>query len=68
MRRVASRELLALKGIAEDLPVDEIESRTKSKLLIAKRASFKKIPDKPLAQATARKLKWRFKGSSKPDA
>jgi hypothetical protein len=53
LRRTASEQLLHLKGSAEELPADEVEARAKSKILSAKRSSFKKKPDKPLAEAIA---------------
>jgi hypothetical protein len=64
LRRTASQELLGLKGSPEDLRAEEAEAQAKSKILAAKLASFKKRPDKPLAEAIERKTKWRSLRSS----
>jgi hypothetical protein len=59
LRWAASQELVHLRGSAEELSGDEVEARTKSKILAATRSSFKKKPDKPLGEAIARKAEWR---------
>jgi hypothetical protein len=59
LRRAASQELLGLQGSTQHLEADEVEARTKSKIIAAKRSSFKKKPDRPLREAIARKSKWR---------
>lgn len=59
LRRAASQELLHLRRSDEELRGNELEARTRSKILAATRSSFKKKPDKPLREAIAHKTDWR---------
>jgi hypothetical protein len=63
LRRVASEELLRLRGSADVSVADEVEARVKPKLIAAKRSAFKKKPDKTLREAIAWKGKWRSERS-----
>jgi len=57
LRRAANEELRGLKGGTTD--ADEIESRTKDRIIALARSSFKKVPDAPLGEVLARKLRYR---------
>lgn len=59
VRRAANEELRALKGASVDADADTIESRAKVRVLALARSSFKKIPDAPLGEVVARKMKRR---------
>jgi hypothetical protein len=59
VRRAANEELCSLKGITVETDVDQIESRTKDRILDLSRSSFKKIPDAPLGEVVPRKLNYR---------
>jgi hypothetical protein len=66
LRRATSQELASLRGAADDLAADEVGSRAKSKILLAKRAAFKKRPDRPLGEAIKWKARWRARRSGTP--
>ncbi len=57
LRRAANEELRILKGVPAD--ADDIESRTKDRSNALARSSFKKVPDAPLGEVVARKLRYR---------
>lgn len=59
VRRAANEQLRALKGEPVEADADAIESRAKDRILALARASFKKIPDAPLGEVVARKVKRR---------
>jgi hypothetical protein len=59
LRRAASEELLWLSGAAEDLRLDETEAGAKSRMVSAKRSSFKTRPDTPLGETTNWQANWR---------
>jgi|SRR5262249_26129397 len=59
LRRAANESLRALKGVLPEADVDEIESRTKDRILTLSRGSFKKRPDAPLGEVVLRKLRQR---------
>jgi|SRR5271167_703793 len=59
LRRAANEELRALKGASVDADADAIESRAKVRILALARSSFKKVPDAPLGEVVARKVKRR---------
>ena len=61
VRRAANEELRALKGasVEADADADAIEARAKVRILALERSSFKKLPDAPLGQVVARKMKRR---------
>jgi hypothetical protein len=56
-RRAANERLGALKGVVLEADVDEIESRTKDRILALSRSSFKKVPDAPLGEVVLRKIR-----------
>lgn len=59
LRRAANEELRSLKGVSVRADADEIESRTKDRIIALARSSFKKLPDAPLGEVVARKLRYR---------
>ena len=63
VRRGANEKLRALTGLTIEADGDEIESRTKDRVLALSRSSFKKLPDAPLGQVISRKLERRAPGA-----
>jgi hypothetical protein len=61
VRRAANERLGALKGVVLEADVDEIESRTKDRILALSRSSFKKVPDAPLGEVVLRKIRNRVR-------
>jgi hypothetical protein len=59
VRRAANEELRAMTGASVEADADLIESRAKDRILLLARSSFKKIPDAPLGEVVAHKLKRR---------
>ena len=59
LRRAANEELRSLKGVSVRADADEIESHTKDRIIALARSSFKKLPDAPLGEVVARKLRYR---------
>jgi hypothetical protein len=59
VRRAANEELRGLQGVTLNADADEIESRTRDRIIALARSSFKKIPDAPLGEVVARKLRRR---------
>jgi hypothetical protein len=59
LRRAAKEELRGLKGVPIEADADEVESRTKDRIIALTRSSFKKVPDAPLGEVVARKLRYR---------
>lgn len=59
VRRAANEELRGLKGVTSEADADEVESHTKDRLTVLGRSSFKKVPDAPLGEVVARKLRYR---------
>ena len=63
MRRAANEQLRALTGRIVEADADDVEARTKDRILSLSRTSFKKIPDAPLGEIIERKLERRASGS-----
>jgi len=59
VRRAANQELRGLIGSSVEDDADVIESRAKERILALARSSFKKVPDAPLGEVVARKVKRR---------
>jgi hypothetical protein len=59
LRRAANEGLNALKRVVLEADVDELESRTKNRILALSRSLFKKVPDAPLGEVVLRKLRKR---------
>jgi len=57
LRRATNEQLRALNGVVVEADVDEIQSRTKDRILALSRSSFKKIPDAPLGEVILRKIR-----------
>jgi len=66
VRRSANQELRGLKGSSVEADADEIESRTKERILVLARSSFKKIPNAPLGEVVARKVNRRAEYATAP--
>jgi hypothetical protein len=64
LRRGASQDLAILKGASMGFDADEVESRTKTRILDAERSAFRKRPDAPLGTVIKRKAESRSKGRS----
>ena len=62
MRRAANEELRGLTGTPIEADADDVEARTRDRILALSRASFKKVPDAPLGQVIERKLQRRASG------
>ena len=59
LRRAVAEELRTVRGACGMVDSDLVEERAKVRLVERKRASFKKLPDTPLAVVLNRKLKKR---------
>lgn len=59
VRRAANEELRGLKGLTIETDADGAESRTRDRIVLLARSSFKKFPDAPLGEVVARKLRRR---------
>jgi len=59
LRRAANEELRALKSVTAEVDADAVEGHARDRMLALGRSSFKKIPDAPLGEVLARKLKRR---------
>jgi len=65
LRRAVAEELRPLKGASSDGDADVTEERARQKLVEHKRASFKKVPDAPLAVVLNRKVNKRVEQKEK---
>ena len=59
LRRAANEELRALRCACIETDAEAIESRAKVRILTLARSPFKKVPDAPLGEVVARKMKRR---------
>ena len=57
LRRAAAEELRPVQGPSDLVDRDFAEERSRDRLIKAKRTSFRKLPDEPLALVVDRKLK-----------
>ena len=67
VRRAAEEELRLVRGASSVVDGDFVEERARDRLIEQKRASFKKMPDEPLAVVIDRKLRERGQRQEEED-